>query len=893
MGLCAGMCLGPYEVLAPLGAGGMGEVYRARDTRLGRQVAVKILPDSLSQDPRRVARFETEARALAALSHPNILGIHDFGQSDGRIYAVTELLDGESLRDRMAGEPMVWRKAAEIAAAIADALASAHAAGIVHRDLKPENVFITSDGRVKVLDFGLAKVVEPVSRDAITVTSPSGGALSVDGEVVGTLSYMAPEQLRGLKVDGRADIFSLGSVLYEMLSGKRPFTGATPADTLSAILHSEPPSLEGLVREIPSVLRLIVSRCLEKRPEDRFDTAHDVALSLRSISTDQPPAARSAESPRPVRRRWLAPAVAAAALALILGVVHSIGVVRRGSASAPSLSLALSFPVDASPDTLLGNPLALTPDGKTLVYSGSKLFVRYLDRDEIRVIPGTEDARYPFVSPDGRSVGFFADRKLKTVSLAGGAPTILCDAAEARGGSWGPNETIVFSPSSMSGLQRISATGEDPRVITTPDPATYESHRFPQILPDGDHVLFQIWEHTGRNQVAVVSLRSGERRVLLEDAAYPRYLPTGHLVFTRPGALFAVGFDPRTLRVSGPPVRVLDDLVTNHFGARYADLSVSEGGTLVYVPARQLRRTLVWVDRKGAAESLAFPPEGYREVALAPDGVRVAAISISKGEETALLVGDVTRGTLSRSSAEGLFQGLAWSPDGKRIAFGFEPKERRLPWQAFWQDADGSAPPERLTSEAVLQEEEPSSFSPDGRLLLLGVFPFGSADLAGTGWNIDVLPLEGGRLPRPFVRTRSDELVGRFSPDGRWVAYQSNDSGTWQVFVRPYPGPGARWQISNEGGTEPRWSRSGRGIFYRHANRLMVVDVTTAPTFVAGRPRPLFELIPFDATYSYDVAPGDQRFLMIRRDPDEFGPVHVNVVLNWFTELRKRVPGSP
>ncbi len=392
-----------------------------------------------------------------------------------------------------------------------------------------------------------------------------------------------------------------------------------------------------------------------------------------------------------------------------------------------------------------------------------------------------------------------------------------------------------------------------------------------------------------RSWAAIVSLRTGKQKILLEDAANPRYLPTGHLVFTRPGMLFAVPFSLKLLEVSGPPVSLLDDLLTNYDGTRGAEFAFSQEGTLVYMPTRALQRTLVWVDRKGGTERVPFPAGSYKSVALSPDGGRFVVIAVDKGEKWALLIGDLVWGTLSRSTAEGIFHpAVVWTPDGKRVAFSFSPAGEGLWRHIFWQSADLGAPPECVTSQATLHQELPTSFSPDGRLLLLDLFNFSDTSSSLTLWDIFVLPLTGERTLRPFLQTKSVEASARFSPDGRWVAYNSNESGRYEVFVRPFPGPGGKWQISTEGGDDPHWSRRGRELFYQQEDKLMIVDVETKPTFRAERPRMLFE----GSFLDYDVSPDGTRFLMIKPDPAETSPAHVNVVLNWFEEVKRRVPGA-
>jgi serine/threonine-protein kinase len=721
--------------------------------------------------------------------------------------------------------------------------------------------------------------------------------------VLGTVAYMSPEQARGETVDFRSDQFSLGVVLYEMLTGKRPFLRNSAAETMTAIIREEPDPLTKLDPKLPAPLGWVVQRCLSKDPEERYSSTKDLAKELQNLRTHLSEAVSAAdvtpgEGLRLRRRVPFWALAAAVALAVAVGLLFGSRFLRTGSPPASPVVVSLTFPLDASPDTDNSNPLALTRDGKTLVFFGGregKLFVRQLDREEIRPIPGTEGAHQPFISPDGLEVGFFAGGKLKKVALAGGSPVILCDTKTNRGGSWGEDGTIVFVPGSLSGLWRIPVLGGEPRRVTTPDAAKGERHYFPQILPDGEHVLFDLVDRTQTSHAAVVSLRTGEQRILVKDAAYPRYLPTGHLVFTRPGSLLCVRFNLNRLEVSGSPVPLLDDLTTNFTGTRQGEYTFSQQGTLAYVPSREFPRTLVWVDRKGAAEQIPFPPRGYEQVALSPDGGRIAAMTMEKGERTALLFGDLARGTLSRSTAEGDVGGPVWAPDGKRVGFAFAPAGTGswLP-HVYWQSADGSTPPELLTGEGDLQQGGPNSFSPDGKFLLFDAWDYADTSPANTGWDIFVLPLSGERKVRPFLQTKSAEGSASFSPDGRWVAYESDESGRYEVYVRPFPGPGARWQISTEGGLDARWSRSGRELFYRQADKMMAVDVETKPTFRPSRPRTLFEGRNYGMTpngYSYDVAP-DGRFLMIRPDHAESGPAHVKVVLNWFEEVKRRVPGA-
>jgi eukaryotic-like serine/threonine-protein kinase len=902
MGLSAGTKLGPYEILAPLGAGGMGEVYRARDTRLGRDVAVKVLPEDVAIDPKALARFEGEARAVAALSHPNILALHDVGKEGAVSYVVTELLEGETLRDLLGRGPLTVRKVLDVALQVAEGLSAAHEKGIVHRDVKPENVFLTKEGHAKLLDFGLARH-DVTHHEASDTRSPTLAAVSEKGVVLGTVAYMSPEQARGEAVDFRSDQFSLGTVLYEMLTGKRPFEGTSAAELLAAIIRDEPEPVTKLDPKLPALLGWIIQRCLSKDPEERYSATRDFVKELQNLRTHLSEAVSATDvapgkAPRLRRRVPVWALLAVAVLAVVVGLLLGTRFLKRSSPPVLPVRLSLSFPLDVAP-TLTGNfnPFALSPDGKTLVYAGRSLYVRRLDSDETKPIPGTDGAVNPFFSPDGLWVGFLAEGILKKVPLEGGPPIPLCDSKESLvggpgAGGWGADGTIVFMPSSFSGLRRVPASGGECRTVTTVDTGSRESHLYPQILPDGENVLFQSSNRgpSARPRAEVVSLRTGERRVVAEDAGYPRYLPTGHLVFTRGGALFAAPFSMQRLEVSGLAVPVLDDLVTNRNYSGAAHIALSSEGTLLYAPRGHVQRTLVWVDRKGAVEPLPFPPGNYVEAVLSPDGGRLAAIVFEKRETIALLIGELARGTLTRSPAEGVYQGLAWAPDGKRIAVGFVAEDETHSFRPRWFGADGSTPLEPFVIDAEPQLQLiPASFSPDGSVLLLVGFDYLKTGPSDTSSDIYVLPLTGEKKRYAFLQTRFYETNARFSPDGRWVAYRSNESGRNEVFVRPFPGPGPKWQISAEGGAGPRWSRGGRELFYRNGDKTMAVDVETQPAFRAGRPRLLFEA---PHLWSYDVAPDGTRFLMIRRDPSESGPPRVNVVLNWFEELKRRVPGA-
>jgi eukaryotic-like serine/threonine-protein kinase len=775
--LSPGIRLGPYEILASLGAGGMGEVFRARDTRLGRQVAVKILPEAVAGDARRVARFETEARALAALSHPNILGIHDFGQSDGRLYTVTELLDGETLRHRISGEPFAWRKAVEISADIADGLASAHAAGIVHRDLKPENVFITSDGRVKILDFGLAKVAEPVSEDAVTATSPAGGAVSVDGQVVGTLSYMAPEQLRGLHVDGRTDIFALGCVLFEILFGKRPFTGATQADTISAILHGEPLALESAARAIPTTLKRIVFRCLEKRPEDRFDTAHDLALALRSVSADQEPAAVSRVRPMASAPRWVAGAfLAAAALAALVVLMRwpraLVETAARESGWEPPRQITSAPGWDAEP--------AISPDGTLVAYSSNAsgnadIWVVDPDGGEpLRLTDGPAENTKPTWFPDGRSLAFASTRSgaasLWKVSRLGGSTSPLLENGDMPAVS--PDGTrIAFTRPGPTGLARIwVAPFSDPsraKRLTGDDGGEFD-HTDPSWSPDGTLLCYSAFR-----DLWLVPARGGKARPLTDDGKADRE-PT---------------FSP-------------------------------DGSSVLFSSLRSNPESIWRVALGGGAPERILPGTGTAvHPSLSRDGRRF--VFSSAASRLYVVVADRKTGSLSRISSS-RYDGMpAMAPDGSAVAY----CSNRLGTDDLWLDVleagrTTKRPPRRLTS--LTPGPATPAFSPDGQWIAFFRHFNGHRDL----WAVPC----SGEAPRALVEGRGDNIHPAYSPDGTRLAFVSDRSGhehVWILPIRAGQPAGEPWRLTEGEVTDsfPAWSPDGGQIAFVRGEEVWIVEV--------------------------------------------------------------------
>ncbi len=896
MTLAAGTRLGPYDILAPLGAGGMGEVYRARDARLSREVAIKVLPVELSSDRERLSRFEQEARSASALNHPNIVTVYEIGQAESVFYIAMELVEGKTLRELVAAGPLAMKKLLPIAAQVADGLAKAHAAGIVHRDLKPENLMVSTDGFVKILDFGLAKLV-PTSSEPLSAMQTVGTPETHPGSVLGTVGYMSPEQASGQAVDFRSDQFSFGSILYEMATGKRAFQRATAVDTLSAILHEEPEAIGQLNREVPPPCRWIVDRCLAKDPEERYASTRDLARDLASVRDHISEVSGSGEGTLAalpaVARRKSRERLGGVVIGLVVGAVAagfgawSFTHAHRPRA-APLARLSVTLPSDAPLAAYGAHNLALSPDGTHLVYAAERagttqLYLRAMDQLEATPIRNSEGASSPFFSPDSQWLAFFAGNKLKKVLVEGGTPQPICDAVEVRGASWGPADTIVFA-TGTSGLRRVSATGGTPQVVSTPDTKKGEvQHQFPEILPGGEAALFDAWA-SGKGQIAVLSLKTGKRRNLIEGTN-AHYVPTGHLVFMRAESLLAAPFDLRRLELTGPAVPVLEGIMSlAPFGIGSGLFALSSNGTLVYAPGGSVaNHALVWVDRRGTVQPLTSDPRAYEEPRLSPDGRRVAVTFREANPD--VWVYEIPGGTLTRLTFDpGEDETPIWTPDGRRVTYSSDRSGQ--PRSVYWKAADGSAAEERLfTSE---HHPHVSSWSPDGRALAFTDFD------PVTGGDIWVFPLQGRRAPHPFLRTPFNERAARFSPDGRWLAYVSNESGSDEVYVQPFPGPEGKWQVSTNGGTEPVWSPKGGELFYRSGEKMMAVNVVSGQTFSAENPRVLFEgrFVPTrrgDATY--DVSPDGQRFLMVKRN-QQSTPAQLNVVLNWFEDLKRRVPAG-
>ncbi|HKW96516.1 MAG TPA: protein kinase [Bryobacteraceae bacterium] len=896
MALSSGTRLGPYEVLSPLGAGGMGEVYRARDTRLDRTVAIKVIPADWTASPERRLRFEREAKAVSSLNHPNICALYDVGQQNGTDFLVMEHLEGETLADRLARGPLAPDLLLRHAIEIASALDQAHRHEIVHRDLKPANIMITKSG-AKLLDFGLAKLREKSEVPAATALATRTQALTTEGTLVGTFQYMAPEQLEGKEADTRSDIFAFGAVLYEMATGRKAFEGKSQASVIAAILAAEPPAVSALQPTAPAAVDHIVRSCLAKDPDERGQSMHDVLLELKwaagSVSQTgvAPPAV-----PRRMNRERVA-WISATAVLLLVSLLLSVVLLRQRAPEARPVRFSVYPPekVLFGPWTVAG-PVLVSPDGQRLAFVGSgsngnELWVRELDSSTPQLLPGTRGATYPFWSPDSRYLAFFADGKLKKIPVAGGPPQTLCDAVDGRGGAWATGKSgegvIIFAPAAQSGIFRVPAGGGEATAITKLDTARHEaSHRFPEFLPDGRHFLFVItlesMENTAIFSADIESPGDGRNiKRLMANSSRVSYAPPGYLLFVRENTLLAQPFDPGRLAFSGEPTAIAEH-VSGGGIRNTADFSVARTGVLAWRNEMKAEAyALYWVDRHGKQVPGLDFKEPFTMPMLSPDGKRVALTSQTGNLNIWLL--DLSRGAASRFTfASGLQTTPVWSPDGKRIAFSSAVHAHN---DLYWKDANG------LSSEEALLETSytkwPTDWSRDGRFILYEELdPKTKSDL----W---VLPLFGDRKQVVFLKTPFVERQAVFSPDTRWIAYASDESGRFEVYVRPFSidstaAPGSKWQISTAGGDLPAWRRDGKELFFRAPDQhLMAVTINSGSAFQASTPEALFALTgPADFPFPTFAARADgQQFLLSSPAGDMMPPV--NVCLNWLADMRK------
>ena len=884
-----GKTLSHYKVIEKIGQGGMGEVYRAEDTNLSREVAIKVLPEQFTKDPQRLARFEREAKLLASLNHPNIAAIYGFEEADNVRFLAMELVPGETLQERVAKGPLPVEEALEVCRQIAEGVEAAHEKGVIHRDLKPANVKVTPEGKVKILDFGLAKAFEGETPVTDISQSPTlTEEMTRAGVILGTAAYMSPEQAKGKPVDKRADVFAFGAVLYELLTGRRAFEGETITETIAAVLKSEP-DWEQLPSDVPWRIRDLLGRCLQKAVHDRLDGIANVRIEI-NMALEEPAMASPigvGGAAQPERRQW----VMALGLMVLTAIVTSLAIwsLMPSSLLAPQPVTRFTItPPSAAPlRNSRYNDLTLSPDGEHIVYSAlnqgtRQLYVRPMDGFTAAALRGTEGVtREFFFSPDGEWVVFTVGGILKKVSFVGGAPMTLSDATAQEGGSWGSDDTIVLAMGSPTGLYRVSANGGQLELLAEPDLAKgQQGYQHPEILPGGNAVLFDIILGGSNHQMAVLSLETGEYKILVEGGRNPRYAPTGHLVYelARTGTLMAVPFDPDSLEVTGGAVPILDG-VRHTLRDGSADYAFSSNGTLVYIGGGGgSGGTVVWVDREGNSEPLLGRQGAYFVPRLSPDGQRLAVTNISEGRD--VWTYDLRRGVLSRLTFDpGADLDPLWTPDGQRIVF---RSNRSGAFNLYWKPADGSGEAEQLTSSE--HSQSPYSWTPDGKVLAFW------ERSPQTGSDIWVLWLDGERTPELFLRTPFSEAEPSFSPDGRWIAYTSNDSGRNEIYVRPFPASDGKWQISTGGGIAARWAANGRELFYLNGDQMMVAPVTTGDSFQTGTPRSLFTHVnPGGIPRNYAVAHDAQRFVMLQPTELEVEP-QINVVLNWFEELKRLVP---
>lgn len=880
MSLQSGTHLAHYEILSAVGAGGMGEVYRARDSKLGREVAIKTLPEELAGDKERLARFDREARLLASLNHPKIATLHGLEEANGTRFLVMELVEGETLGDRLKNGPLPLELALDMACQVAEALEAAHEKGVIHRDLKPGNIMVSDDDRVKVLDFGLAKALAPDPSDEsaaeLSLSPTMSKQATLAGVILGTASYMSPEQARGKRVDKRADIFAFGSVLYEMLTGRKAFGGEDLSDTLASVIKLAP-DWETLPPGVPPRVRELLHRCLEKDPKARRRDIGDVRVELEALlaapnnaseTTTTGPAGSAV--PRP--NRW--PATVAAALAF--GLLTGLAAWTLRAPGAPPETMVFehvlpegqSFSVDSS------QFLAVSPDGKQIVYAANdQLYMRSLDALEAVPIRGTEgDPRSPFFSPDGQWIGFAVQGELRKVPVHGGASVELCTLSPAPyGPTWTEDGRILYGLPG-SGIMKIPEAGGTPEVLVASEKG--KSLHGPQMLPGGQNLLFtrggDNWEQA---QIVVRSLASGNEKTVVAKGTDARYTPTGHLIYAVENTIFAVSFDVDKPEVTGVPVPVIDNVRRGSVTGG-AQLSLSDSGVLAYVPESQdlaLGR-LVWVDRSGQTTSLSDKKADYAAPRLSPDGTRLA---VEIGDD--LWIHEIDSNTSSRFTSEDVYRAPVWSHDGASLSFAKWPGRAGM----LHRSTDFSSPAESSTTPGF-----PYAWTTDGKHLLFGRIG------DGTGLDIWTLPRDGEA--RPLVVTPAHEGDAALSPDGNWLAFTSNESGQYQIYVQPFPGPGRRWPVSTKEAVQPVWSPRGGELFYvEEGERLMAIDVSTDPDFRLGEARILFEktVAPGGGRRLYDVSPDGQRFVMVQTEhAGGQSRQQINLALHWFQELERLVP---
>jgi serine/threonine-protein kinase len=909
-----GSAIGPYQVVSKLGEGGMGEVYRARDTRLGRDAAIKILPSAVARDPERLARFEREARTLASLNHPNIAQVYGFEHAPDGEALVMELVEGEDLAQRLGRGAVPLHDALLFARQIAEALEAAHESGIVHRDLKPGNIRVRPDGTVKVLDFGLAKIVDDLGRNpsgspgqpdvhraldsSPTITSPA--MITGLGMILGTAAYMAPEQARGQAVDKRADIWAFGAVLYEMLTGRRAFPGDTVSDTLAAVLTHDP-DLSLLPPDTPPAVRALLQRTFQRDPKQRLRDIGEARVAL-STSASAPTPIAGGHTEKVAASRWgrVRLFLALGAAAIVVATALVAWTIRRPASSLATPMLTLG--VDAGGDTALagvgwaglnwvGPTAILSPDGDVLVFIARgpgggrwQLYSRRLDELAATAINGTEGAYAPFFSPDGRSVAFFAGGQLSKVPLAGGAVTTIAPAPDGRGGAWAPDGTIVFAPRADGPLVRVSANGGTPTPFTVLRPSGETTHRWPQVLPGGTQILFMAQDDANPSRAGTIEvqpLSGGTRKVVHTGGLYGRYASSGHLLYVQNGTLFAAPFDLAHLEETGRPVAIVNDVADSMINGT-SQYSVSDTGLLAYRRARNPRRVLQWMDFAGQLQSLRDMPAEYQELRTSPDGSRLLLV-VADGTQSDVWVYDIAGDRMTRLTfhPDNDWSPI-WSPDGSRVAY--------ASWRAdvgtfniFVHRIDGAGEPQRLTTSH--NQQLPVAWDPSGRNLVY------TEERAGSGTDLmrlRVEPTDTGELragqPEVLIGTPANEAAAQFSPDGTWLAYTSDDSGRSEVFVQPFPPTGGRWQVSSEGA---EWIAWGKQLLYGRSEEVVmsVPYRVNGRTFVAEKPRAWMRIPP--GVLWLDPSPDASRAAVIRSEDTR--RESMVLVVNFFGYLREKL----
>jgi serine/threonine-protein kinase len=904
MALTIGTQLGSHEITGLLGKGGMGEVYRARDLKLKREVAIKMLPEEFSRDSDRVSRFQREAELLAALNHPNIAAIYDLQEANDTRFLVLELVEGETLAERIQRGPIPVEQALKIAHQIAEAFESAHEKGVIHRDLKPANVKITAEGKVKVLDFGLAKALESaparVSSNSPTMLS---AAATNGGMILGTAGYMSPEQARGHPADQRSDIFSFGCVLYEMLTGQQPFPGETVSDVLASILAREPDLRAALPHNLHPKIEELIRRCLAKHRKHRLHAIADVRVEIETIMSDPHGLEFQAVHGAGRRPLWKRPApfVLSAALVVITAVI--VWSLRPGPPLAAIAKFPLVLPEGQLATNTRSNLVAISPDGANIVYvANGQLYLRSLSDMEAKPIQGTaEDADSPFFSPDGRWLAFYAqtEKRLKKIAITGGASIPICDATTIFGASWDSEDHIFFGQQGK-GILRVSANAGKPEVVVAQKPG--EIAYGPQVLPGGDALLFTVsvslntlaWD---RAKIVVQSLKTGVRKLLIEGGSDARFVPTGHIIYAVGSTLFAVPFDVKKLQTTGGYIPVMEGVRRSRLfpgGTTAAtQFGFSNNGSMIYVPGGPVLgngtdANLALVSRTGARKLLNIPPGPYSQPRISPNGKQLV-LHTEYGEDRVVWIHDLTGATAPRKLTFGGHNHRpTWSPDGERVVY---TSDRDGEAALFWQRADGNGPAEPLFKGETGVTIQSEAWSPHGNMIIFST----SRAAVRTLWTLSpgVDP-----KPKPLITTYSTN--SSISPDGRWLAYTSSDSGGSEVYVQPFPPNGNKFQVT-DGGRSPLWSPDGKQLFYLRAqgagtSQIMAVDVQTQPNFVVVKtsPLPIERIVGDTGPRAYDIAPNGQSFIVMipksQSDPGKAPPDQINVTLNWFTELQQRVP---